>query len=38
MAWARQHVLKGFLPACRISERALLALVASRRWWNRVVA
>lgn len=29
MAWARQHVLKGFLPACRISERALLALDAA---------
>ena len=31
MAWARQHVLKGFLPACRVSERALLALDAAYR-------
>ena len=31
MAWARQHVLRGFLPACRISERALLALDAAYR-------
>lgn len=31
MAWERQHVIKGFLPACRLSRRALEALGAAYR-------